>query len=81
MDDYISPEALCPRLRGSDKQEVIDELLRIIARGGTVTNIEEASRAVWSREESMSTGMQFGIAIPHGRTDASCRFRSPCLRS
>ena len=32
--------------------------------------MEDARAAVWAREESMSTGMQHGIAIPHGRTDA-----------
>ena len=31
---------------------------------------ETVRKAVWEREESMSTGMQYGIAIPHGRTDA-----------
>jgi hypothetical protein len=33
----------------------------------------EAERAGWERERIMSTGMQFGIAIPHGRTFAADR--------
>jgi len=67
---YISKEMLQPALKGEDKREVIDELLRMLQRNGLIHDMDEARRAVWSREQSMSTGMEHGIAIPHGRTDA-----------
>ena len=30
--------------------------------------VAEATAAVWRREESMPTGLDHGIAVPHGRT-------------
>ena len=38
-----------------------------------MSDVEEARKAVWTREESLPTGMQHGLAIPHGRTDAVSR--------
>lgn len=66
---YVSPGLLIPRLEGRTKQEVIRELLTRLDTSGLVRGFDAAYQAVWTREESMSTGMQYGIAIPHGRTD------------
>ena len=69
MADYLTPDLIEPRLRATDKLGVIDELLEVLARNGLVTDIDAARQAVRRREESMSTGLQYGVAIPHGRTD------------
>ena len=45
----------------------------VLRRTGAVRDPDDARRAVLEREESMSTGMKFGVAIPHGRTDAVSR--------
>lgn len=66
---YIERRALQPRLRGKTKVEIIDELLALLQRSGRIRSVERAREDVMAREESMSTGMQFGIAIPHARTD------------
>jgi Kef-type K+ transport system membrane component KefB/mannitol/fructose-specific phosphotransferase system IIA component (Ntr-type) len=70
LSDYLSPRLIEPSLRGRSKPEVIDELLDLLARNGCVRDVEDARRVVWEREQSMSTGLQRGIAIPHGRTDS-----------
>lgn len=70
---YMSPRLLCAQLEGDDKEAVIAELLALLDRSGVVRDLDAARDAVWTREKSMSTGMQFGIAIPHGRTDAVSR--------
>jgi len=67
---YLSENLLEPKLRGRNKYEIIDELMNILNRNRLINNLEEARNAVFTREKTMSTGMQFGIAIPHGRTDA-----------
>lgn len=67
---YLSKNLLEPKLKGKNKYEIIDELLNILDQNGLIKNMDDARNAVLTREESMSTGMQFGIAIPHGRTDA-----------
>jgi mannitol/fructose-specific phosphotransferase system IIA component (Ntr-type) len=70
LSAYISEETLVPRLAADTKEGVIDELLDALDGQGLIRNLKLAREAVLSREESMSTGMQHGIAIPHGRTDA-----------
>jgi len=67
---YISKDVLIPRLKGENKQSIIDELLEVLHQNSLIKNFNGAKKAVYDREESMSTGIQFGIAIPHGRTDA-----------
>jgi len=70
LSDYLSPRLIRPDLTGQDKGQVIDELLDVLARSGLVADVEAARDAVWRREQSMTTGLQDGVAIPHGRTDA-----------
>ncbi len=70
LSAYLSPEALEPRLRGETKPEIIDELLALVARTGALADPDAAREAVLAREEAMSTGMQFGVALPHAKTGA-----------
>lgn len=69
MKNFLTPQLIEPELGGDSKAEIIDELLQILARNGLVKDIETARRAIWEREDSMSTGLQYGVAIPHGKTD------------
>ena len=70
LTDYIHPELLTADLAGNTKQAVLDELLGMLDRAGAIRDLDMARQAVFAREEQMSTGMEAGIAIPHGRTDA-----------
>jgi Kef-type K+ transport system membrane component KefB/mannitol/fructose-specific phosphotransferase system IIA component (Ntr-type) len=67
---YVDKDLIILNLRGTTKEEVLEELLRLVKSKGLIKNFDEASKAVWDREKSMSTGMQYGVAIPHGRTDS-----------
>ena len=69
LGNYLHRNLLVPRLKSTTKDAVIDELLEILNQHGCIKNLEDARQAVLAREASMSTGIQFGIAIPHGRTD------------
>ncbi len=69
LADYLSLRVLAPRLKSETKEEAMEEMLQILARGVKIKDMEEARGALWAREHSMSTGMQYGIAIPHARTD------------
>ena len=57
-------------LRGSSKQEIIENLLDILVKTGKVKDRAVALEALMAREAKMSTGIQQGIAIPHCKTDA-----------
>ena len=70
LGKYVSKDLLVLELKGNTKEEVLEELLQLVKSKGLIKKFDEASKAVWEREKSMSTGMQYGIAIPHGRTDA-----------
>jgi Kef-type K+ transport system membrane component KefB/mannitol/fructose-specific phosphotransferase system IIA component (Ntr-type) len=58
------------RLRGSTKAEIYEELLDLLHAQGDVKDREPARLAIWEREQKMSTALEAGIAIPHGKTDA-----------
>ena len=70
MKKFLTPRLIEPELQGTNKAEIIDELLEILVTNGLLENIQAARDAVWERESSMSTGLQYGVAIPHGKTDA-----------
>ena len=57
-------------LKGDSKQEIIENLLDILVKTGKVKDRNMALEALLEREAKMSTGLQQGIAIPHGKTDA-----------
>ena len=65
----LTPETVELHLKGSTKDEIIDELLDVLVKAGKVTDKEAAKECVQDREKKMSTGMNHGIAIPHGKTD------------
>lgn len=67
VTELLHPECISMNLRGTTKEEVITELLELLVENGAISNMESAKAAVMEREEAISTGMQFGLAIPHGR--------------
>jgi PTS system nitrogen regulatory IIA component len=57
-------------LQATTKEGIIEEMVDRLAAAGKITDREAALQAVFEREEKMSTGMQNGVAIPHGKTDS-----------
>ena len=57
-------------LQAEDKTSVIEEMIERLIQGGFIKDREGALKAVLGREEKMSTGMNNGVAIPHGKTDS-----------
>ncbi|MBT3202003.1 MAG: PTS transporter subunit EIIA, partial [Phycisphaerales bacterium] len=70
MKKFLTPQLIAPNLKGTNKAEIIDELLDILVANKLISDVAAARQAVWEREQSMSTGLQFGVAIPHGKSDA-----------
>ena len=56
-------------LKGTTKEQIVDEMLDVLYKAGKVTDKAAARECVLDRERKMSTGMKHGIAIPHGKTD------------
>ncbi|MDI6774458.1 MAG: PTS sugar transporter subunit IIA [Verrucomicrobiota bacterium] len=57
-----------PNLSGTTKKEIIEEMINLMATAGKLSDPKAALSAVLEREKRMSTGMQAGIALPHGKT-------------
>ena len=71
LGDIISPEQIKPDLQASNRWEAIDELIACLVDSGKIKpeNREAIVTVVKKRESSMSTGIGFGIGIPHASTD------------
>lgn len=70
LKKILTKDSILPELKADTKRGVIEEIAALMAAAGTLTNRTAAVQALLAREEKMSTGMQNGIAIPHGKTDA-----------
>ena len=71
LGDILSKEQIITDLRAANRWEAIDELINnLVVTGKISTDHREAIAAVVKkRESSMSTGIGFGIGIPHASTD------------
>lgn len=67
LTELLHPDRVRVPLEGRDKSGILKELSRLLAdRSGG--QYEDILRAVEEREAVLSTGIGFGVAIPHGRS-------------
>ena len=66
---YIRDFVMLPGFKAASKTEAIERIVREVARTnpGHVGDADAAIKAVLRREASMPTGLDHGIAVPHGR--------------
>lgn len=71
LAEILSKELVVTEMRASDRWEAIDELIDNLVEHGRIKSEHRDSIAsvVKKRETSMSTGIGFGIGIPHASTD------------
>lgn len=70
MNSIINKRLIKLNLNGNNKKEIIVELAKLIAEEGRLNSIDEYIKEVIKREELSTTGIGFGVAIPHGKTNA-----------
>jgi len=68
LKTVLSKETICLHMKGTTKEEIINELLDILVAAKKITDRSAALVAIMDREQKMSTGMKHGIAIPHGKS-------------
>ena len=66
----LAVETISLDLKGSTKEEILSEMVDLMVASGHIRDRDAVLRAIVDREKRMSTGMQNGIAIPHGKTDS-----------
>ena len=71
LGDILSREQIVTDLRAANRWEAIDELINTLVATGKIKpeNHDAIAAVVKKRETSMSTGIGFGIGIPHASTD------------
>ena len=71
LGDILTKEQILTDLRASNRWEAIDELINNLVSTGKIKSEhhDAISAVVKKRESSMSTGIGFGIGIPHASTD------------
>jgi fructose-specific phosphotransferase system IIA component len=57
-------------LQGKDKKSIMTELVDLLDANGLLLDRDAALEAVFMREQTRSTGIGSGIAIPHGKCKA-----------
>ena len=69
--DILSKDQILTDLQAKDRWEAIDELINNLVVTGKIqpAHREAIAAVVKKRETSMSTGIGFGIGIPHASTD------------
>jgi mannitol/fructose-specific phosphotransferase system IIA component (Ntr-type) len=69
--DILSKDQILPDLQAANRWEAIDELIANLVTTGKIKpeHKDAVTAVVKKRETSMSTGIGFGIGIPHASTD------------
>ena len=68
--DILSVDKIIPSMKGSSKNEIIDELIGLFKNDNRIVNLEEMRNSIHEREKIMSTGVGKGFAIPHAKTNS-----------
>ncbi len=67
ITDIIKQDLIVPDLQAKNKKGVIDELVEYLALREPAVDREELVRVLLEREKLGSTGINDGVAIPHGK--------------
>ena len=67
--DLLSKNSILIDLPGIVKDEILTQMAQYMASIYNLQNVETITRKILEREADMSTGIGFGIAIPHARID------------
>ena len=68
LHELIRPDTISLVLKGKTKQEIIDELIDLMDGAGLLLDRFAVREAVIERERIVSTGLENGLAVPHGKT-------------
>jgi mannitol/fructose-specific phosphotransferase system IIA component (Ntr-type) len=70
LSELLSSLRVKVPLAATTKDEILRELVDVLARDGCVRAPEPVLQVVRDREQVLSTGIGNGVALPHGKSDA-----------
>ncbi|NPV14809.1 PTS sugar transporter subunit IIA [candidate division WOR-3 bacterium] len=71
VSELLPRSAIILELNAKEKEAAIKELAAPLVQAGFVTDEAQFVSAILRRENLESTGIGFGVAIPHARTNAA----------
>lgn len=76
ISSVIKKDIIFLNLAAKNREEALNAIIDGMAAGGYVSDKRKYLSAVMERESSGTTGIGFGVAIPHGKSDG---VTSPCV--
>lgn len=70
LNNLTSPNLILVGRKFKNKNEAIENLVEQLWKEGKITSKEQFIKDVMEREELSPTGIEAGLAIPHGKSDA-----------
>ncbi|WP_191014013.1 PTS fructose transporter subunit IIABC [Treponema zioleckii] len=65
--DLLAESSIALHGSAKDKKDVIDQMVKLMAKNGNITDVEAYKNLVLAREEESTTAVGEGVAIPHGK--------------
>ena len=69
LSEMITKERIIG-LKGKSKQDILKEMVEVIAAAPDVTDKDDFFISIMKREKIMSTGIGIGLAVPHVKIDS-----------
>lgn len=70
LTDMLNPQRIKVPLATTAKNDVITELVDLLAADGSIQERDKVLTSVLEREHTRTTGIGNGLALPHGKTAA-----------
>lgn len=70
LSEILTEECISLDLQEISKNAVVREMANLATRSGRVSDEEELVKALLAREELQTTGIGYGMAIPHATTES-----------
>ena len=70
LEEYLASGLVKLKLEGDTKEEVLQELVELLYEERKINSKEKFYQAIQEREKEESTGLGYGVALPHGKSEA-----------
>jgi fructose-specific phosphotransferase system IIA component len=71
LSKFCSEDLVTFNIKSTDKDSVINELVEMVSQSNLVKDKELLLADVKEREELVTTGVGYGVAFPHAKTNAT----------
>lgn len=71
LSEAVEKKAVILDCQAADKTELLNVLIEAVGGSRRIDKLDEVREAIFEREELSSTGMGYGVAMPHARIRAA----------